>query len=164
MCSPVKLYTEYKVAGRKKAAQMSLSIPFIHQVAEALFLLQPRSKRETWQLQDSNLPGNRSNCCVWKMVTCPRQQRWSISRRKPVLHSWQMKRRKAKVVCVQGSFSFVLLKYIRHRMDFRKLLANWTCNPDATISQAARPIRNFPGKKDTFPRIFITNLDSYMGC
>ena len=29
MCSPVKLYTEYKVEGRKKAAQMSRSIPFI---------------------------------------------------------------------------------------------------------------------------------------
>lgn len=29
MCSPVKPYTEYKVAGRKKAAQMSRSIPFI---------------------------------------------------------------------------------------------------------------------------------------
>lgn len=47
-------------------------------------------------------------------------------------------------MCVQSFFSFVLLQCRRHRTDFRKLLANWTCNSDVTVSHVAMPIKNFP--------------------
>ena len=53
---------------------------------------------------------------------------------------------------VRGSFSFVLLRCRRHRLDLPKPWANWPCNPDVTVSQAAMPIKNFPVKKDSFPQ------------
>lgn len=37
-------------------------------------------------------------------------------------------------------------------MDFCKLLANWACNPDVTVSQVAMPIKTFPVKEDSFPQ------------
>lgn len=47
--------------------------------------------------------------------------------------------------------SFVL-KFGKHRTDFHKLLANWTCNADVTISHEAVPIKDFPVEKGSFPQ------------
>lgn len=139
--STIKVFWERGVAGRKNTAQMSKSNQFINWLSLS-YCYNHVANLQTWQLQDSNLPGNCSNCCVWKMLMCQRQQQQSISWYKPVptLVKWK----KEKLMCVQGFFSFVLLKCRRHRTDFRKLFANWTCNSDVTVSHVAMPIKNFP--------------------
>jgi hypothetical protein len=59
---------------------------------------------------------------------------------------------KGALDCAQGSFPCVLLNFRKYREDFWKLLANWMCNPDVTISQVAMPIKNFPVERDSFPQ------------
>lgn len=87
--------------------------------------------------------------CVRKTLGCLRPQQPSISQYKLSLRLLNTKESSSMLWV---SFCVFFSTSANTGQIFWKLLANWMCNPDVTVSQVATPIKNFPVEKDSFPQ------------